>query len=73
MNRFDTVFEKLGRPVLIDSETTRVTLVDTDAGANARISELREFAASLTNNVEPNTVTAGHAETADVEIRGCAW
>ena len=73
MNRFDTVFEKLGRPVLIDSETVRVTLVATDDGANAGIDEIREFAASLADDHEPNVTTAGRADTADVEMRGCAW
>lgn len=73
MNRFDAVFEKLGRPVLVDSEDLRVVLVSTDDAANAGISEIREFAAALAEDSEPNTSTAGHAATADVEVRGCTW
>lgn len=73
MSRFDAVFEKLERPVLVDSDSVRVMVVATDNGANARIDEIREFAASLAEDHEPKVVTAGHADTADVEMRGCTW
>lgn len=72
MNRFNTVFEKLERPVLLDLETVCVTLVSTDDGAYAEIDEVRQFAASLADDHEPAVVTAGHADTADIEMRGCS-
>ena len=35
MSRFDIVFEKLERPVLMDSDTARVTVIHADDGASA--------------------------------------
>lgn len=73
MSRFDIVFEKLPHPVLIDSDTVRVTLIGTDDGAMSDIEAIREFAASLTDEHEPRTATVDHAGTADVELRGLTW
>lgn len=73
MNRFDTVFEQLDRPVLVDSDTTRVRVMGMNDGATGDIQELREFAASLVEEPTPQSETAGHADTADVHLRSCSW